>query len=117
MAISEFEQHRYEKLLQDFCKEHGPQPHIHDKLKWGYEIDSKKQTVELFEIRPNFMEPSQKVHTPIAKARYVKSHKQWNIYWMRGNGKWVLYEPCPSLGFLEDFLKVLKEDAYNCFFG
>lgn len=48
MAISKFEQHRYEKLLQDFCQEQGPPPHLHDKLKWGYEVDPKKQTVELF---------------------------------------------------------------------
>ena len=82
MAISKFEQHRYEKLLQDFCQEQGPPPHLHDKLKWGYEVDPKKQTVELFEIRPHFMEPSKKVQSPIAKASYVNAQKNWKVYWM-----------------------------------
>ncbi|TVM14219.1 hypothetical protein DPQ33_17650 [Oceanidesulfovibrio indonesiensis] len=117
MGFSEFEQRRYEKLITDFCQEQGPPPSLHDKLKWGYEVDPRKQTVELFEIRPHFMEPSQKVHSPIAKARYVKAQKNWKVYWMRGNGKWVLYEPCPSLRSLEEFLKMVKKDDYCCFFG
>lgn len=117
MAISEFEQYRYEKLLQDFCKEYGPPPDIHDKLKWGYELDPKKQTVELFEIRPRFLEPSQKVHIPIARTRYVKAQKHWKIYWMRGNGKWLLYRPAPTVPSLEAFLGLIKEDAYGCFIG
>lgn len=117
MAISKFEQHRYEKLLQDFCQEQGPPPHLHDKLKWGYGVDPKKQTVELYEIRPHFMEPSKKVQSPIAKASYVNAQKNWKVYWMRSNGKWTLYEPCPSLRSLEEFLKLVHENAYGCFFG
>ena len=117
MPISEFEQCRYDKLLQEFCQEQGPPPHLHDELKWGYEVDPKKQTVVLFEIRPFFMDPSQKVHNPFAKTRYVKAQKDWKIYWMRGNGKWGLYEPCPSLRSLEEFLKLVKEDEFGCFFG
>ncbi|MGE4299101.1 MAG: DUF3024 domain-containing protein [Desulfovibrionaceae bacterium] len=117
MAISEFEQQRCERLLNDFCEKQGPPPHLHDKLKWGFEVDSKTQTIELFEIRPHFMEPARKIHSPIAKARFNKAQKAWKIYWMRGTGKWVGYEPCPSVRTIEEFLKVVKEDAYNCFFG
>jgi hypothetical protein len=117
MPISEFEKHRYEKVLKDFCETEGPPKNLHDKLKWGYEVDPKKQTVELFEIRPRFMEPSTKTQTPIAKAKYIKSQNSWKVYWMRGNGKWVLYEPCPYLPSLEEFLKLVKEDAYCYFFG
>ncbi len=117
MKIREFEQHRYEKHLQDFCQEQGPPPHLHDKLKWGYGVDPKKQTVELYEIRPHFMEPSKKIQSPIAKASYVNAQKSWKVYWMRGNGKWTLYEPCPSLRSLEEFLKLVHENAYGCFFG
>ena len=117
MAISEFEFHRYEKILQEFCKTQGPPPEIHDKLKCGFTVDPKNQSVILFEIRPQFMEPSKKIEMPIAKARYIKTQKTWKNYWMRGNGKWLLYEPCPETNTLEEFLKLVKEDAYNCFFG
>lgn len=117
MTVSEFEQQRYEKLLQDFCEQQGPPPHLHDKLQWGFTVDPEKRSVELFEIRPLFTDPTRKVQTPIAKARYVKAHNGWKVYWMRGTGKWLLYEPCPSVQSLEEFLKLVKEDGYGCFFG
>ncbi|MGE4558326.1 MAG: DUF3024 domain-containing protein [Desulfovibrionaceae bacterium] len=63
------------------------------------------------------MDPSQKTQSPIARAKFVKAQKSWKVYWMRGNGKWVLYEPCSSVRSLEEFLKLVKEDAYCCFFG
>lgn len=117
MPFSEFEQHRYEKLLQDFCEEHGPPPNVHDKLQWGYIVNAQKQTIELFEIRPRLMDPSQKVHIPIAKARYTKSQALWKVYWMRGTGKWDSYPSCPTVADLEGFLKLLREDNHQCFFG
>lgn len=117
MAISEFEHYRYQRLLQEFCEKHGPQPHLHDKLQWGFAVDPKKQVVELFEIRPHFMKPTQKVQTPIAKARYVKAQRDWKIYWMRGNGKWTSYAPCPSVRTFEEFLALIREDTHYCFLG
>lgn len=117
MTISEFKSHRYEKMLQEFCKAQGPPPEIHDKLKWGFLLDPKNQSVILLEIRPQFREPSKKIEIPIAKARYIKSSKIWKVYWMRGNGKWLLYEPCPTTRTLEEFLSLIKEDAHCCFFG
>ena len=83
----------------------------------GFEVDPDKQTIELFELRPHFMEPARKIQSPIARARFIKAHKAWKVYWMRGTGKWVSYEPCPSVRTIEEFLDVVKEDAYCCFFG
>ena len=117
MTISEFEQHRCESLLKDFCEKQGPPPHLYHQLKWGFEVDPETQVVELFEIRPHFMESSRKIQSPIAKAKYVKAQANWKIYWMRGTGKWVLYEPCPSVHTFETFLDLLKDDEYGCFFG
>lgn len=117
MAISEFEEIRYTKLLKDFCEKQGPPKHLHAQLKWGFSVNADNQTVELFEIRPHFMEPSRKIQSPIAKAKHIKAQKNWKVYWMRGNGSWVLYEPRPIVRTLEEFLKLVKEDANCCFFG
>ena len=117
MPISEFEHRRYEKIINEFCEKQGPPAHLHDKLKWGYQVDPKKQTVVLFEIRPHFQDPELKIESPIAKAKYVKSQNVWKVYWMRANGKWFAYEPYPSARTLEEFLRVVKEDEYRCFFG
>ena len=56
MPISEFEYARLEKLLQKFCEEQGPPAHLRDQLRWGFRVDQEKQTIELFEIRPHFMQ-------------------------------------------------------------
>lgn len=117
MAISEFEVHRYEKILEQFCDEQGPPKDIQDQLKWGYSVSPENQSVELFEIRPYFMDASKKIEIPIAKASYVKSKNKWKVYWMGGNRKWLRYEPCPDAKTLDEFLKVVKDDAHGCFFG
>lgn len=117
MPISEFEHARLEKLLQKFCEEHGPPAHLQDQLRWGFRVDQEKQTIELFEIRPHFMHKGKLIEGMVAKAAYVKKSKTWKVYWMRGNMKWTRYEPYPEAQTVEDFLKVVKEDAWNCFFG
>jgi hypothetical protein len=117
MPISEFETHRLEKLLQRFCDEQGPSADIRDMLQWGFRIDPEGQGIELYEIRPYFMDASRKIESMIAKATYVKTSKSWKVYWMRGNMKWTRYEPCPNVKTAEAFLRLVKEDAFHCFFG
>jgi hypothetical protein len=117
MAISEFEQHRLESLLKKFRDEKGPPPDIRDQLQWGFKIDPEQQTVELFEIRPYFMDASRKIESKFAKAVYVKTSKTWKVYWMRGSGKWIKYDPCPKVKAIEEFLRVVREDEHHCFFG
>lgn len=117
MAISEFEQHRLESILRKFCDEKGPPAHIRDQLQWGFRLDTGQQTVELFEIRPYFTDASRKIENKFAKAAYVKTSKTWKVYWMRGTGNWTKYDPCPKVKTIEEFLKVVKEDEFYCFFG
>jgi len=79
MAIREFEEHRLEILLKKFSDEKGPPPVIHDQLQWGFRIDPDHQTVELFEIRPYFMDASRKIERKLAKAAHVKTSKTWEV--------------------------------------
>lgn len=117
MAFSEFETFRYSKIMEDFTNEAGPPKDIAHELKWKYEINSRNQSVELFEVRPMFMEKSKIIEIPFAKVTYVKSTKRWKIYWMRANGNWLRYEPEPDTATLEEALKMIKEDKHFCFFG
>jgi Protein of unknown function (DUF3024). len=84
-------------------------------LDWGCRIEG--QSLELYEIRPRWNDPARFTHSSFAKATYVKSTSKWKIYWRRGNGKWDLYEPKPEADSLENFFKILREDAHGCFFG
>ena len=117
MAISEFEQHRLESILKGFFDEKAPPANIRDQLQWGFRIDPEQQTMELFEIRPYFMDASRKIESKFAKTVYVKTSKTWKVYWMRGTGNWTKYDPCPKVKTIEEFLKVVKADEFNCFFG
>lgn len=117
MPFDQLETKRIENILEKFCKDHGPPPKIHDQLKWGFTVDTNKQTIELFEIRPYFMDKSKKINHPCAKAAYVKKDNLWKIYWMRGNLKWYRYQPRPEVKTVEEFLRVVKVDANSCFFG
>lgn len=117
MAISEFEERRLESILKKFCDEKGPSPDIRDQLQWGFRLDTEQQTVELFEIRPFFMDASRKIESKFAKAAYVKTSKTWKVYWMRGTGNWTKYDPYPKVKSIEEFLKIAREDEFHCFFG
>jgi len=117
MPISEFEQARLNKLLQQFCDEQGPPPAIRDQVKWTFNVDPDKQSVELFEVRPHFANPEIILEQPFAKAKYIKKSKRWKVYWMPSDMKWHQYPNRPEVASIEEFLKVVKEDEGCCFFG
>lgn len=56
------------------------------QLDFGYSWDG--QTALLFEIRPQWNDPTNILELPFAKLRFLKSSKLWKLYWMRGSGKW-----------------------------
>lgn len=86
-----------------------------NQLDFGYSCDG--QTALLFEIRPQWNDPTKILELPFAKLRFVKSSKIWKLYWMRGSGKWEAYEPLPESTDLHKMLTEIKNDVYGCFFG
>jgi hypothetical protein len=115
MAISEFEIKRCEKELEKFLEEKRPPAHVRAQVDLGYRISG--QSVEIFEVRPGFRDPSEKTEIAVAKTTYVKSQKVWKVYWMRQDLKWHSYPPAPQVRHFEEFLALVKEDANACFFG
>lgn len=115
MAISEFEIKRCEREVEKFLEVHRPPVHVRNELDLGYRIEN--QSVELFEIRPQWRNPKEKVEIPVAKATYVKKDQIWKIYWQRQDQKWHSYTPAPTVKYFEDFLAIVGEDANACFFG
>ncbi len=115
MAISEFEVKRCKKAMDKFMAKRRPPAHIRDKFDLGYRIED--QSVEIFEIRPRWDKPSEKMESPVAKATYIKTRKLWKVYWQRADLKWHAYTPSPTVGELEEFLEIVDEDQYGCFFG
>lgn len=115
MALNDLERKRIERALSAYLEKRRPPPHIRPQLDIGYRLSG--QSVELFEIRPMWKEPSKKMEHGIAKATYVRSRNEWKVYWLRRDLKWHAYEPHPTAKNIEEFLSVVEEDRYCCFFG
>lgn len=115
MALSEHERHRFEKPVRAFIESRRPPPNIRPELDLGYRFAG--QSVEIFEIRPAFQQPDKIIEISVAKATFVRYRQIWKVYWMRADLKWHRYEPQATVPSIEDFLAVIGEDQYGCFFG
>ena len=115
MAFNELDRKRIEKTLDRFIRAHRPPPHIRNELDLGFRLQG--QSVELFEVRPVWDNPSQKMESPVAKATYVKTQNLWKIYWMRADLKWHSYPPAPHVLNIDELPALVAEDKHACFFG
>ena len=114
MAISEFEIFKIEKFASQFCESrnrHFPP----DQLKIDFKIED--QDLYIFEVRPHWKDPKEKIETMVAKIKYIKSKGIWNLYWQRQNMKWVSYEPMESSFELMQLLDEIEKDLHGCFWG
>jgi len=115
MALNDLERKRSEKTARDFVEARRPPAHLRGQLDLGYRIVG--QSVEIFEVRPAYWDPAERLENKIAKATYVKRADEWRIYWQRADLKWHRYEPHPTATSLEEVLTVVGEDRCCCFFG
>lgn len=115
MALNEFEIKQVERAVAGFMERRRPPEHIRPELDFGYRLTG--QSLELFEVRPRWDKPSEKMEHAIAKATYVKRNETWKVYWQRADLKWHRYDPYPEAKSAEEFLAVVEEDKYACFFG
>jgi Protein of unknown function (DUF3024) len=115
MALSELELKRCEHDVKRFVEHRRPPAHIRPELDFGYRIEG--QSVEIFEIRPDWRDRSIKRETPVAKATYVRSSNRWKVYWLRSDLKWHRYEPSGEVRSLAQVLAVVDRDEFGCFFG
>jgi len=115
MALTKEQIKEIDEAAAKYMYNNRPLLEIRDQLDLGYRIDD--QNVYLFEIRPQWDKPEEKIESLIAKTSYIKSRKLWKIYWMRGNLKWYNYEPIPFVNNISAFFGLVEEDELCCFFG
>ena len=102
-------------LMENYIASVRPAEEIKSKLDLSYKIEN--QSIILFEIRPDWQDPTIIRNSDYAKTTYVKSDKCWKIFWMRASGKWESYPPNARVNKLEDFLNIVDKDEYGCFKG
>lgn len=115
MALNDLERKRVEKAVGAFVEKRRPPPAVRPELDLGFRITG--QSVELFEIRPQWDKPEVRQERSFAKATYVRTQGLWKVYWMRADLKWHSYQPDAEVEGIEDFLAVVAKDEYACFFG
>ena len=75
MALSEFEIKKCERELEAFMAMRRPPVQIRPQLDLGYRVEN--QSIEIFEIRPQWQNPSETMELPVAKTSYVKAKNCW----------------------------------------
>ena len=115
MTINEFEIKKIETAADQFLSRKRPPAHLRDQLDLGYKIQD--QSIEIMEIRPDWLDNTIFRKYLVAKATYVKSKQHWREFWQRAVLKWHSYRPVPTAKSVEDFLQLVDEDASACFFG
>lgn len=113
--LSELEKTIVEKVVGAFIAKRRPPPHVREKLDLGFRI--YRQSVEIFEIRPDWRGNGQIHKFPVAKATYVKSQHVWKLYWLRQNLKWEGYEPLRKTHTIEGVVAEIDADPHGCFWG
>lgn len=115
MAFSEFEQFRIKKAIEAFMQQSRPRPDIRHQVDVSAKLE--RQSVVLYEVRPDWKDKTIIHHQPFAKLTYVRTQNIWNIFWMRSTLKWHGYEPAPSVRSIEEALQIVADDKFACFFG
>jgi hypothetical protein len=77
MALTEIEEARVRKIVGGFVERRRPPLRIRQELDLAYRISG--QSVEIFEIRQRWYEPSEKFERPVAKANFVRKHAIWKV--------------------------------------
>ena len=115
MAFEQYTYKRIEALTDEFIEKRRPPVDIRDQVDLSFRIDN--QSVVIFEIRPIWNDPTQKMEEMIAKATFVRTQKIWKIYWQRADLKWHCYGPDPQVDRFEEFLEIVGKDEHCCFWG
>lgn len=115
MAFTELEHALNRKSLDDLIAKRRPPESVRSQLDISYAFVG--QTVDIFEIRPDWQDECATRRTPVARIRFVRTQGQWLLYWMRRDLKWHAYEPDPIHSTLASALKAVDQDAECGFFG
>ena len=104
-----------ERQIKDFIEKKRPPLEIREKVDIGYSY--KNNTLELFEIRPQWDDEKIIRQHPIAKVKYIKTKKVWKIYWLPSNLKWLTYKTNSEVKLISEVLSIIDEDIHGCFWG
>ncbi|MEW6308993.1 MAG: DUF3024 domain-containing protein [Bacillota bacterium] len=115
MAFNERELKRIDRTVGGLCRRRSRPEHA-DELRVVYEVDG--HAVCIYEERPPWDDlPGEWMRLGVARFRYFRQRDQWQLYWMRRDLKWHLFDEVAPTHNLARLVKVVDENWYGCFFG
>ncbi|MBS3740791.1 MAG: DUF3024 domain-containing protein [Candidatus Cloacimonetes bacterium] len=115
MALTEFDEKKVKILMEELLSRRRPPKHLRNKVDLAYRV--KGQSVELFEIRDKWDHPGEKKESKIAKATFVKTKREWKVFWQKADSKWHRYKPSPTVSDIAEFIEIVEKDEHCCFWG
>ena len=103
------------EVMEGFLINSRPPEEIRDQLDLSYKIEN--QSIIVFEIRPKWDNPKERIECKIATATYIQKDTTWAVFWFMSDMKWHGYKPNPKVKNLKEFIKVIQEDKHGCFWG
>ncbi len=116
MHFRDHESTEIERAVTAFMQRRRPPEAIRAELDLEHRIDG--QSLEILERRPAWQgAPGETTELLVARATFVRSRDHWRVYWQRADLRWHRYDPVPEVRTVQEFLDLVDEDAYCCFFG
>lgn len=80
MAFDELELKRIDRTVGELCRKCSPPEHA-DELRTVYEVEG--HSVTMYEERPPWDGAGEWTRRGIARLRFYRSRREWQLYWMR----------------------------------
>jgi hypothetical protein len=114
VAFSELELKRIDRTVGDLCRRCSSPEHA-DELRVVYDVEG--HTVSMYEERPPWRGEGDWTRMGIARFRFFRSRGAWQLYWMRRDLRWHLYDPDEMPTDLAALAAIVEADEYGAFFG
>jgi hypothetical protein len=105
VAFTELELKRIQRTVGELCRRCSPPEHV------------EGHSVTVYEERPPWNGVGEWTRRGIARLRYYRSRRAWQLYWMRQDLRWHLYDPDEMPADLDSLVAVVETDKYGAFFG
>ena len=115
MSLPELDVARVRKFVQS--RNDGMPSAASDLVR--YELDVEPGALTIRECRPPWRPeygPEWTRHA-IARLRYVKSRKEWTLYWRDSHEKFHLYDRARPTANVQTLLDEISEDPTSIFWG
>ena len=114
MAFHDLELKRIDRSVGELCRRLSPPEHA-DEVRVTCEVEG--HSVSVWEERPPWRGQGEWTRMGVARFRYFRSCDEWQLYWMRQDLRWHLYDPDEMPADLASLVAVVEADKYGAFFG